>query len=142
MTRKSRLLLRGPLACCWMALVSSLAWAQTSAPYADLVAKSVSLSPNQKSKAAQLFSTGFSLWQGGDFASAKMAFQEGLDIDPANPEANFYYGDSLRVLKQRREAAEYLRRASTLGAGSPESFKARTALAELAKGTVNRRNVN
>lgn len=98
------------------------------AAYAELSARSAALAPEQKAQAAQLFSTGFGLWQSGDFAAAVIAFKQGLEIDPANPTANFYYGDSLLKTRDKKGAAEYLARAVGLGGTSPESFKAKAAL--------------
>ena len=98
------------------------------AAYAELSARSASLSPEQKAQAAQLFSTGFGLWQSGDFAAAAIAFKQGLEIDPANAAANFYYGDSLLKNRDKKGAAEYLSRAVAMGGTSPESFKAKAAL--------------
>jgi TolA-binding protein len=63
--------------------------------YADLRARSASLTPEQKAQAQGIFATGFKLWQSGDYASAKEAFNEGLTIDPANGMANYYIGDIL-----------------------------------------------
>ena len=133
---------------CFLSLQACAAWAhvsqegpppnaaRSSDTYSDLTRQSAALPPEQKAKARELFSTGFTLWQSGDFAAATIAFQTGLDIDPANGVANYYLGDCFRRAKQRQEAMEFLTRASVLGAGSPESFKAAAALKELAKPPV------
>jgi len=102
-------------------------------PYADLIARSKALTPAQKNQAQQIFNTGFTLWQSGDFQTALKAFKRGLDIDPANPQANYYYGDCLRQTKQRKDAVEFLTRAKEFGGSTTEGFKAETALEELAK---------
>lgn len=99
-----------------------------SSVYVDLTARSAALAPEQKAQAAQLFSTGFGLWQSGDFAASAIAFKQGLEIDPANATANFYYGDSLLKNRDKKGAAEYLSRAVAMGGTSPESFKAKAAL--------------
>jgi tetratricopeptide (TPR) repeat protein len=124
---------------CFFVFGAGSVWGQTptapalSPTYADLVERSKALTPDQKNQAQQMFNTGFTLWQSGDFASATQAFKEGLDIDPANSQANYYYGDCLRQAKHRNEAIEYFKRANALGGGSPERFKAKAALDELAK---------
>ena len=121
---------------------SSIANAQSNASspppgqsqqYTELVARSASITPEQKAKAQQLFSTGFMLWQSGDFGAATVGFQKGLEIDPANGPANYYLGDCLLRAKQRKEAIEHLTRASILGNGSAESLKAESALRTLSK---------
>lgn len=110
---------------------SSAAWAQPS--YADLAAQSAALSVEQRLEARRLFATGFELWQGGDCSAATLAFGQGLKLDPANPQANYYHGDCLLKLRRRDEATEAFRRSSALGAGSTEGFKAQAALESLAK---------
>lgn len=116
---------------------ASVSLAQTPTPGAfdDIVAKSNGLSAEQKASARQKFSIGFKLWQDGDLASAALAFAEGLEIDPANPQANFYLGDSLRRTNNRQKARAYLERAAALGADTPEGFKAKAALSEIATAT-------
>lgn len=101
--------------------------------YADLAAQSAALSAEQRLEARRLFASGFDLWQAGDCAAATLAFGQGLKLDPANPQANYYHGDCLLKLRRRDEAAEAFRRASALGAGSTEGFKAQAALESLAK---------
>jgi tetratricopeptide (TPR) repeat protein len=99
----------------------------------QLRTRSAALSSEQRDSASALFATGFSLWQSGDFDAASRAFKRGLDIDPANPQANYYLGDCLRRSKQRKEAQAFFARAVAFGGQSPEAFKAETALEQLAK---------
>lgn len=110
------------------------AWAQPS--YADLAAQSAALSAEQRLEARRLFAAGFELWQGGDCSAATLAFGQGLKLDPANPQANYYHGDCLLKLRRRDDAAEAFRRSAALGAGSTEGFKAQAALESLAKPRV------
>ena len=133
-----------PLVCC-LALGARGAWshgidvpqtprATTTDPageFTELVGRPGSLTAEQKAKARELFSTGFVLWQSGDNAAAAIGFRRGLDIDPANPQANYYLGDCLRRTNHRKEAADYFNRASLLGNGSAESLKAEAALQAL-----------
>ena len=101
--------------------------------YADLAAQSAALSAEQRLEARRLFASGFDLWQAGDCTAATLAFGEGLKLDPANPQANYYHGDCLLKLRRRDEATEAFRRASTLGAGSTEGFKAQAALEDVSR---------
>ena len=103
----------------------------TSSDYRALAFRSAALSPADKARAQSLFATGFSLWQSGDFSAAELAFKQGLDIDPANALANYYYGDCLARRKDKPEARDYLSRAVALGNGSAESFKAQAELRTL-----------
>jgi len=96
--------------------------------YSDLLAQSRAMSPAQRNQALDLFKTGLELWKSGDFASALLAFKQGLDIDPANGPANYYYGDCLQRQGRIASAANYFTRAATLGGASAEAFKAQTAL--------------
>lgn len=102
-------------------------------PYADLSARSAALTDDLRDRARESFSIGFGLWQAGDCAAAVMAFRRGLDIDPANPQANYYHGDCLQKLRRRLDATEAFKRAAALGEGTPEGFKALAALEALSK---------
>ena len=104
----------------------------TTDDYAALAARSQALTAEQKVQATSLFSTSFKLWQGGDFAAAEIGFKQGLDIDPANALANYYYGDCLQRRHDRMGARVYYQRAVTFGALTAEGLKAQAALLALA----------
>ena len=110
--------------------------------YATLAARSAALSPAEKSGAQALFSTGFALWQSGDFAAAAMGFKQGLDIDPANALANYYYGDCLARQKNKAQARDYLGRAVALGGTTAEALKARAELEALSAAPSNIEDMN
>jgi len=111
---------------------ASPVFAQSVTPdYSALRAQSAALSKADRASAKQLFATGFTLWKSGDFASAEVAFKRGLDIDPANALANYYYGDCLARRKDKAEAKDYLTRAVALGGSSVESIKAQAELQQL-----------
>ena len=57
--------------------------------------RSQQLSPDDRARAIKLFDQAFALYQAGDFDSAKLGFERGLGIDPANGLANYYLGDLL-----------------------------------------------
>ena len=100
--------------------------------YAVLAARSQGLTVDQKGQAAGLFFTAFKLWQSGEFAAAELAFRQGLDIDPANAVANYYYGDCLQRRHDFKGARIHFQRAVTFGNGVAEGFKAQAALLALA----------
>jgi hypothetical protein len=97
-----------------------------------LAVKSAALSDADRAQTKAIFATAFTLWQSGDFAAAEIAFKRGLDIDPANALANYYYGDCLARRKDKADAKEYLARAVALGGNSVEAFKAQAELQQLA----------
>jgi TolA-binding protein len=57
--------------------------------------RSQALLPAERERAQRVFDQAFALWQAGDFDSAKLGFERGLGIDPANGNANYYLGDIL-----------------------------------------------
>lgn len=121
---------------CLITVAAGMAGARaqpTSGSDAELSAKSTSLTDEERKGSQKSFSVGFDLWQSGDCNAAVMAFRRGLDIDPANPQANFYYGDCLQRLRRRDEAAEALRRAAKFGDGTPEGYKALAMLEAISK---------
>ncbi|MCC7311647.1 MAG: tetratricopeptide repeat protein [Sulfuritalea sp.] len=121
---------------CLIALAASMADARAqtaSVSDAEISAKSASMTDEERTRSQKAFSVGFELWQNGDCNAAVMAFRRGLDIDPANPQANFYYGDCLQRLRRREEAAAALRRALKFGDGTPEGYKAQAALESVSK---------
>lgn len=99
--------------------------------YTALIATSSKLSPANREKAAALFSTAFQLWKSGDFGAAALAFRRGLDIDPANAAANYYYGDCLNRSNDLQGARLHLEIARKLGNGTAEQFKAEALLSTL-----------
>ncbi|HEY5411556.1 MAG TPA: formylglycine-generating enzyme family protein, partial [Caulobacteraceae bacterium] len=113
------------------AMVAAYVPPPSPAKYADLMARSRALRPDQKAQAAQLFFSAFTLWQSGDFASAKEGFTQGLAIDPANGMANYYMGDIRTRDGAKADAALYMDRAKTLAPGTPEALKATAALRDL-----------
>lgn len=121
---------------CLVALAASMADVRaqaTSVSDSEVSAKSASLTDEDRTRSLKAFSVGFELWQAGDCNAAVMAFRRGLDIDPANPKANFYYGDCLQRLRRREEAKEAFQRAVRFGDGTPEGYKAQAALDDLLK---------
>ena len=99
--------------------------------FADLTARSRAASQADRQTALAAFKAGFTLWQSGDFPSAEAAFKQGLDLDPTNGMANFYYGDCLQRRGDKIGAADYMARAVFFGGQSAEAFKAKSALASL-----------
>jgi|CXWL01.1.fsa_nt_gi hypothetical protein len=82
-------------------------------------------------QAREMFASGFTLWQAGDFPSAEQAFRRGLEIEPDNVAANFYMGDILKRRDDLAGARERFAIAVANGSTEPEAFRARTALSEM-----------
>ena len=99
--------------------------------YADLIARAAAASPADRQAALNAFHAGLALWKSGDFPSAEAAFKQGLDLEPTNGMADFYYGDCLQRRDDKTNAADYMARAVFFGGQSPEAFKAQAALAGL-----------
>ena len=104
---------------------------QASTDFDAIRAKSAALPPADKDRARQLFKTGFKLWQSGNFAAAEIGFKQGLDIDPANALANYYYGDCLARRKDKADAKDYLARAVAFGGTTAEGLMAQADLQTL-----------
>ena len=113
------------------ALIAAYVPPSTAEKYADLKARSGALTTAQRAQAQGIFATGFKLWQSGDYASAKEAFNEGLTIDPANGMANYYIGDILSRQNAGGQAAVAMDKAASLAPDTPEAFKAKAALRNL-----------
>jgi formylglycine-generating enzyme required for sulfatase activity len=100
-------------------------------PFAEISAQSAALPPERKFEAQGLFASSFTLWQSGDFNAASIGFERGLAIDPANGQANFYFGDILARRSENERAAEHYRRAVAFGGSAPEALRAEAALRAL-----------
>ena len=96
--------------------------------YADLLARSRALLPEERQRALDYFKAAFDLWKWGDFTTAEFLFKQGLDLDPANYVGNFYYADILKRQNNLAGAAEYYSRTAELGGAHPETFQAQAAL--------------
>ncbi len=93
-----------------------------------LWARSAMLGESQMAEADRLFSTGYQLWENRDYRGAVEVLRKGLDIDPANGQANYYMGDSLQNLGNVVQARIHLQRAVNFGSCTLEHDKAREAL--------------
>lgn len=88
------------------------------AVYADLIAQSAQASKTDKAKARTAFNAAYRAWQKQEYAAAETGFAQGLVLDPANAEANYYYADCVA----RRDGStliviDYLARAVAFGNG-------------------------
>lgn len=91
--------------------------------------------PAQLEEARKLFSMAFKLFQGGDFAASKLAFERGFALDPGNGMARFYAAETLARMKDNAGAYEqYGFARELLPANSGESLKAEAALNRLGGG--------
>ena len=105
--------------------------AVTQTDLAGLAKISASISPAEKARATAVFATAFGLWKAGDFDAAALGFKQGLTLDPANPLANYYYGDCLMRRKAKSDARTYLSRAVAFGGVTAEALKAQAELDQL-----------
>lgn len=121
---------------CGLILLLFCQYAMGQSQYEQLRTQSASLSEEDRGRALKFFSVGFELWRLGDCKSAILAFRDGLALDPANPQANFYLGECLSKLSARDEATQALKMAAIFGAGTPEGYKATALLETLAKPPV------
>jgi formylglycine-generating enzyme required for sulfatase activity len=101
------------------------------ASYEDLAARSRALTPAQRRDALALFKTAFDLQQTDDTPGAEENFKHGLEIDPGNGLADYYYASLLLDRGDKVGAAEYFRRAAELAEGTAEADKAAVALRQL-----------
>ncbi len=131
----SRLLFAGLLlaAICTFA---GAAWAQSGAQ-ADTAliadrAKSGALTPDQRAQAQRLFELAFELYQSGDFESARLGFDRGLAIDPANSTANFYLAETVRRQANNERARTLYNRVIALEPNTTIALQAEAALKALA----------
>lgn len=92
--------------------------------------RSKQLSPDDRARAIKLFDQAFALYQAGDFDSAKLGFERGLGIDPANGLANYYLGEILARRNDNDGAYMRYERAIFFDSDSAEGLKAQTALAK------------
>lgn len=120
-----------PLVAAYKAQQEAAAHAPKADPNASIRAQSASLTKQQKAEAQSIFTSAFSIWQAGDMAAARIAFERGLAIDPANAAANFYEGDILTRASDTAGAAKYYERAAAFGGASAEGFRAEAALKAL-----------
>ena len=100
-------------------------------PYAALRAQSAALSPDQRSQAQMFLAAAYELWKAGDFLSAEVGFKRGLDIDPTNGPANYYYADILQRKGDIAGASEYMSRAAIFGGATKEGLQAQALLTGL-----------
>ncbi len=94
-------------------------------------AKSNALTPEQSEQAQKLFETAFGLLSSGDLEAAKLGFERGLAIDPANATANFYMAETLVRLHDNERARTYYDKVIAIDPNSAEALKAQVALGNL-----------
>lgn len=98
----------------------------------ELRKRSKAQKPAQLEEARKYFSIAFKLFQGGDFAAARTAFEKGLALDGGNGMARFYLAENMVRMKDNGAAYEqYGLAKELLPAASGEAVKAETALAKL-----------
>lgn len=111
--------------------------AQGNAPAADAAltadrTKSDALTPDQRAQAQRLFELAFELLQSGDLESARLGFDRGLAIDPANAMANFYLAGTLLRQGNRDRARILYNKVIALDPKAAIALQAEVALKTLA----------
>lgn len=86
------------------------------------------------------FATAFTLFQSGDFAAAKIGFEQGLSKDPANGIAHYYLAETLVRLKKQGDAQEHYELTIALSPSTPEALKAKAALDSMPKEWIADKN--
>ena len=113
-------------------------WAQNTAPVpaADAGlnayrAKSNALTAEQRDQAQNLFERAFDLFQSEDFEAARLGFEKGLVIDPANSTANFFLAETLLRLDDKALARSLYNKVIALDPNTAIALKAEVALKTL-----------
>jgi hypothetical protein len=124
------------LALTWSLALADRCFAQTGAPPADAAlaadrAKSNALTPELRDQARKLFEMAFGLLQSGDVPAAKLGFERGLAVDPANVIANFYMAETLVRLGENARARSFYSKVIAFDPDSAEALKAQTELSSL-----------
>jgi formylglycine-generating enzyme required for sulfatase activity len=92
-------------------------------------AQSKAMTLAQKEEARKIFEGAFNLFRNGDFQAAQLAFERGLNLDPANGLGHYYLGEILSRLNDGHEArVQYVLAKALLPVSAPERFKAEVAL--------------
>ena len=92
-------------------------------------AASAALSVTNKARANDLFAQAFELFRAGEFGAAARQYLRGLEIDPANPAANYSLAETYARLKNAGQAQQHYRYTLEFGKGSKEAALAEERLA-------------
>lgn len=85
----------------------------------------------QRSDAGKLFADGFTLLQKGEYLGASDAYKRGLETDPGNVAARYYFGRALDGLGNATAARSQYELAAQLGPATPEGEIAKNVLADI-----------
>jgi TolA-binding protein len=109
--------------------------------YADLIDRGARVSPVDKQRAGRIFKAAYASGQKEDYTSAESGFRNGLDIDPTNAEANYWYAYCLgHSGSETLQALDYLTRAVTFGGNDSGGTMAQSALKDFASPTSSSQN--
>ena len=81
--------------------------------------------------ASSWFSEAFALLQKGEYAGASAAYRRGLEVDPRNVAAHYYFGRALDGMGNTVEARSHYEMAAKLGPATPEGEIAKNVLADI-----------
>jgi hypothetical protein len=100
--------------------------------YADLFDRDTRISTADKKRAEEIFKAAYAAGQKQDYAAAESGFRSGLDVDPTNAEANYWYAYCLgHGGSDTLQALDYLARAAAFGGADDSGAMAQSALREL-----------
>jgi hypothetical protein len=106
-------------------------------PYDVMAQPTAQVSDQARRDALGVFATGFGLWQAGEYEAAEAAFRRGLELDPENPQANYYLGEILLRRGARNHARAALELAASHEGGAREMFLARGLLRAMESGSLD-----
>lgn len=87
-----------------------------------------SLTPEDRMNAKAIFEQAFKFYQSGDFPTARIRFEQGLDIDPSSAAANFYMAETLKHIGYVITARYYYQQTIKWAPDSNEAAQAHAAL--------------
>jgi hypothetical protein len=108
-----------------------------ASPKSRHTAQDTGISPSER-QAKQLFQAAYEAWQKEDYTTAEDGFRRGLELDPYNAAANYYYADCLARRGDVIDSVTPLRLAVQYGGGTAEGQQAQDA----AKGLANQFSPN
>lgn len=98
--------------------------------------KSNALTPAQRKQAEDLFREAFEQSRAGQFEAARLLFESGLAIDPANVLANFFIAQTLQQLRDTAQARRFFNRVIAFDPNSPQAAQSADALKALSASTA------
>jgi hypothetical protein len=96
--------------------------------YRDLIKRRQQVTKKSEAAALNTFATGFAAMQKQAYAKAEPEFRAGLDIDPGNSQANYFYSNCLAQRGAILPVIDYLSRAMLFATNDEEKRQAQDTL--------------